>query len=210
MNGLKATAAASLLLLAACTGGKETNANQSEVKSNSEAAASDATVDVAGKLDAISKAIPLYPNTTYRDDMTRRDLVSIRNQFGPDAQVMTLATDDSFPQVWHYYVTYLEQFRGYSPAPPYPPEKQQWRTMQVHLNQAMQDPFIPGASMANANRHVILQVAETEASPTTVVRYIVTSQVPPQIAQQENGGRGTASVGAAGPGESVEAPGEAR
>lgn len=202
-------AAASLSLLLGCTGGQETSANSSTVKSNAEAAATGASVDVNGQLASVSKAIPLYPGTTYRDDMSKRDLVMIRNQYGQDAQVLTLATDDSFPQVWHYYVTYLEQFRGYSPAAPYPPEKQQWRTMQVHLNQAMQDPFIPGDSLASAQKQVILQVAETEAEPTTVVRYILTSRVPQALAETQNGGRGAAAGGTAGPGEAVEAPDEA-
>ena len=38
----------------------------------------------------------------------------------------------------------------------------------------MQDPFIPGEAMNPAGKQVVLQIAETEAEPNTVIRYIVT------------------------------------
>jgi hypothetical protein len=57
---------------------------------------------------------------------------------------------------------------------PYPPEQQNWRTLEVRLNEAMQDPFIPGDTIAAAGDQVTLQIAETEAEPKTVIRYIVT------------------------------------
>jgi hypothetical protein len=38
----------------------------------------------------------------------------------------------------------------------------------------MQDPFIPGDTIAANGKQIILQVAETEAEPKTVIRYIVT------------------------------------
>ena len=93
----------------------------------------------------------------------------------------TLATDDSFPQVYHYYTTYLAQFRAYPSQPPYPPP-QNWRTLEVQLNQAMQDPFIPGDMLRVTDKQVMLQVAETEAEPKTVIRYIIT---PVQAGQQQ-------------------------
>jgi hypothetical protein len=99
----------------------------------------------------------------------------IRNQYGPQSKVYTLATNDSFPQVYHYYTTYLAQFRAYPPQSPYPPEQQTWRTLEVQLNQAMQDPFIPGDTIQPNGQQVTLQVAETEAEPKTVIRYIVTT-----------------------------------
>src|SRR5205823_1948208 len=58
-------------------------------------------------LKAINHAIPIYAGAKYRDDLTHRDAVMVRNQYGPQAEVYTLATDDSFPQVYHYYTTYL-------------------------------------------------------------------------------------------------------
>ena len=134
-----------------------------------------APVDAKKELKSISTAIPIYANAQYREDLTRRDSVMIRNQYGPKAEVYTLATDDSYPQVYHYYTTYLAQFRAYPAQPPYPPQ-QNWRTLEVHLNQAMQDPFIPGDTIKAGDKQITLQVAETEAEPRTVIRYIVTPE----------------------------------
>ena len=100
----------------------------------------------------------------------------VKNQYGAGAEVFTLATDDSFPQVYHYYTTYLAQFRAYPPQPPFPPQ-QNWRTLEVQLNQAMQDPFIPGDTLKLNDKQITLQVAETEAEPKTVIRYIITPAV---------------------------------
>jgi hypothetical protein len=139
-------------------------------------------VDRTDELKAISKAIPIYAGAKYRDDLTRRDEVMIRNQYGPQADVITLATDDSYPQVYHYYTTYLAQFRAYPAQPPFP-SAQNWRTLEVHLNDAMQDPFIPGDTLKPGDKHITLQVAETEAEPKIVIRYILTPQ-PIQTAEK--------------------------
>jgi len=181
----KFVAAASLaaLLLAGCTGGQEgTAAEEQAPKKNpidTPTTASQpqppAPVDAKKELRAISSAIPIYANAQYREDLTRRDSVLVRNQYGPKAEVYTLATDDSYPQVYHYYITYLAQFRAYPAQPPYPPQ-QNWRTLEVHLNQAMQDSFIPGDTMKVGDKQVTLQVAETEAEPKTVIRYVVTPE----------------------------------
>jgi uncharacterized protein YcfL len=184
---VKLAAAASLaaLLLAGCTGGQEGSAAEEQApKKNPMTTTAAATVtqpqppapvDAKKELKSISNAIPIYANAQYREDLTRRDSVMIRNQYGPKAEVYTLATDDSYPQVYHYYTTYLAQFRAYPAQPPYPPQ-QNWRTLEVHLNQAMQDPFIPGDTIKAGDKHVTLQVAETEAEPKTVIRYIVTPE----------------------------------
>jgi len=164
-------------LLSGCTGGQEGSAAEEEIpKPNAittTAPQSPPIVDVRGELKAIHPAIPLYAGAHYRDDLTRRDSVSVKNEYGPGAEVFTLATDDSFPQVYHYYTTYLAQFRAYPPQPPFPPA-QNWRTLEVQLNQAMQDPFIPGDTLKPNDKQVTLQVAETEAEPKTVIRYIIT------------------------------------
>jgi len=175
-------AASMLVTLAACTGGKESNAAEEQLpKKNPISAAATTTtpqpavpVDPQKDLKSISKAIPIYAGAQFRQDLTQRDEVMIRNQYGPQSQVYTLATDDSYPQVYHYYTTYLAQFRAYPPTNPYPPEQQNWRTMEVHLNDAMQDPFIPGDTIAANGKQITLKVAETEAEPKTVIRYIVT------------------------------------
>lgn len=171
-----------LITLAACTGGKESNAAEEQLpKKNPIATAATTTapqpavpVDPQKDLKSIAKSIPIYAGAQFRQDLTQRDEVMIRNQYGPQSQVYTLATDDSYPQVYHYYTTYLAQFRAYAPTSPFPPEQQTWRTMEVHLNDAMQDPFIPGDTISQSGKQVTLQIAETEAEPKTVIRYIVT------------------------------------
>lgn len=175
-------------LLAGCTGGTEGSAAEEQVpKKNPIATASAASGqltqpqgDVWQELKTINRAIPIYAGARYRDDLTRRDAVMVRSQYGAQSEVYTLATDDSFPQVYHYYTTYLAQFRAFPQRPPYPPE-QNWRTLEVQLNQEMQNPFIPGTTFKAGDRQVTLQVVETEAEPKTVIRYIVT---PAQATQQ--------------------------
>lgn len=169
-------------LLSACTGQEGKAAEEQQPKKNPIAATESASattappvaaVDRTNELRAVSRAIPIYAGAKYRDDLTRRDEVMIRNQYGPQADVITLATDDSYPQVYHYYTTYLAQFRAYPAQAPYP-SAQNWRTLEVHLNEAMQDPFIPGDTLAPAGKQITLQIAETEAEPKTVIRYIIT------------------------------------
>jgi hypothetical protein len=163
-------------LAAGCTGGTESNAATEEQQQQAaKAAAAEAKkTDVRGELGQINEAIPVYAGAEYRDDLTKRDEVMIRNQYGQDAQVYTLASDDSFPQVYHYYTTYLAQFGGFSYNDRYPSSRDNWRTLQVQLNQAMQEPFVPGTTLALNGKQVILQLVETEAEPKTVIRYIVT------------------------------------
>jgi len=188
MTNRLGTAAATILpillccgLLSGCTGGQESSAaEETTPKKNGIEAATTAVavqpqVDARAVLRSINPAIPIYAGAKYRDDLTRRDTVMIRNQYGPSAEVYTLATDDSFPQVYHYYTTYLSQFRAF-PAQASYPAPQTWRTLEVQLNQAMQDPFIPGDMLKAGDKQVTLQVAETEAEPKTVIRYIITQQ----------------------------------
>jgi hypothetical protein len=195
MTSHRASAVASLLIAGAlfirCTGGQESNAAEEQaprkngIASTSPAAVSQAPeVDAKAALRSINAAIPIYAGAKYRDDLTRRDSVTIKNQYGPNAEVYTLATDDSFPQVYHYYTTYLAQFRAYPAQSPYPATTQTWRTLDVQLNQAMQDPFIPGDMLKPGDRQVMLQIAETEAEPKTVIRYVITPQ-PIQSAQAQ-------------------------
>ncbi len=183
-----ATLVASTALLSGCTGGQEGSAAEEQLPKKNPITTSTAPtpqltplIDPRKELKAISRAIPIYAGAKYRDDLTRRDSVMIHNQYGEGAHVYTLATDDSFPQVYHYYTTYLAQFRAYPPQPPFPPQ-QNWRTLEVQLNQAMQDPFIPGDTLKLNEKQVTLQVVETEAEPKTVIRYIVT---PPGVGGQQ-------------------------
>ena len=164
------------------TTGTEAPASTAVAPAATPAAPPVVAADRIDELKAISKAIPIYAGAKYRDDLTRRDEVMIRNQYGPQADVITLATDDSYPQVYHYYTTYLAQFRAYPAQPPFP-SAQNWRTLEVHLNDAMQDPFIPGDTLKPGDKHITLQIAETEAEPKTVIRYILTPQ-PIQTAEK--------------------------
>ena len=164
-----------LLLTGACTGGTESKAaDEKPAVSNEAGAAAKPLVHAQDALAAIHPAIPIYEGADFREDLTRSDEVMIRNRYGPGAAVYTLASDDSFPQVYHYYTTYLSQFRAFPAPNPYPPSQKNWRTLEVQLNQAMQDPFIPGEALNLNGQQVILQVSETETQPKTVIRYIVT------------------------------------
>ncbi len=164
-----------LALGSGCTGGSETKASE-KPEPASEATASQPPVNATQEIASINPAIPLYTGAAYREDLSRRDQVLARNQYGDGARVYTLATDDSYPQVYHYYTTYLAQFRAFPAQETYPPERKDWRTLEVQLNDAMQDPFIPGETLDRNGKQVTLQIAETEAEPRTVIRYIVTDR----------------------------------
>jgi hypothetical protein len=169
-------------LATGCTGGQETTAAEESAPGANGIEDSDGqgSINARESLKSINAAIPVYAGARFRDDLTRRDAVTVKSRYGQDAAVYTLATNDSFPQVYHYYTTYLAQFRAFPAQNTYPAERQDWRTLEVVLNEAMQDPFIPGASLDLADRRVILQIVETEAQPRTVIRYIVAPGAPQQ------------------------------
>ena len=182
-----ALALTGLVMLSNCTGGTPGSAAEEKAPQKNPIVTSSAPaetqpqaqpqIDARQELKAINRAIPIYAGAKFREDLTHRDAVMVRNQYGPQAEVYTLANDDSFPQVYHYYTTYLAQFRAFPAKPPIPPD-QDWRTLEVQLNQAMQNPFIPGDTLKPGDKQVTLQVVETEAEPKTVIRYIVTPAPP--------------------------------
>lgn len=180
--GLAGSLLTVVLATAGCTGGQESTAAEEAVPAANSIEASENSTNARQALQSISPAIPLYAGARFRDDLTRRDAVMIRNRYGADAQVYTLATNDSFPQVYHYYTTYLAQFRSFPAKDTYPNEDKDWRTLEVVLNEAMQDPFIPGSALNVDDRRIILQIAETEAEPKTVIRYIVAPGAAPAAA----------------------------
>lgn len=192
-----------LLIMSAfgCTGGEKTSAQTSTI-SNEETAPS-APIDPAQKLESISPAIPVYAGASYDGNLTRRDHAMVSNRYGNESQVYTLATRDSFPQVWHYYVTYLAQFRGFDPISPFPPSNQTQRSIEVRLNEAMQDPFIPGDTLGLNQNHVILQVVEGERGEGTIIRYIVSPPAPQPIRVARAAPN---SMETAGPSNPVEGP----
>jgi hypothetical protein len=180
------------LLGMGCTGGSETSASQESPPPREAPPVSpqQQQVDARHALGSINDAIPIYTGADYRDDLTRRDEQMVRDRYGSGAEVYTLATDDSFPQVYHYYTTYLAQFRALPALDPYPPERKEWRTLEIKLNDAMQDPFIPGEALDVNGKQVTLQVVETEAEPRTVIRYIVTpGPAQPPMATASNEGQ---------------------
>ncbi|HET8798772.1 MAG TPA: hypothetical protein VFO89_13850 [Thermoanaerobaculia bacterium] len=184
-----AAALAAALSIAGCTGGSETHAADDSAAATSSSTAAE-PVDPRQELAAISAAIPVYPGAAIRPELTRRDSVMLGERYGEGTEVYTLASDDSFPQIYHYYTTYLAQFRAFPARQTYPSEEKQWRTLEVHLNHAMQDPFIPGTTLALHGKQVILQVAETEGESQTLIRYIVTPHAiaPPPAAIADSGG----------------------
>ena len=193
--GFAAFALSALLLANACTGGTESKAADEKTPiTATDAPASTPLIHAQDALAAIHPAIPIYEGADFREDLSRSDQVTIRNRYGADAAVYTLASNDSFPQVYHYYTTYLSQFRAYPAPPPYPPSQKNWRTLEVQLNQAMQDPFIPGAALDLNGKQVILQVAETETEPKTVIRYIVTPRPAAPLVATASAGAPVASV----------------
>jgi hypothetical protein len=163
-----------LLIFSGCTGGTESKAAM-EQQAGADAVETAGEVDPRRALESIHTSIPIYHGADYRSDLSRRDEMMVRSRYGSDAEVYTLATNDSFPQVYHYYTTYLAQFRGFPAQSTYPRQTSD-RSLEVKLNEAMQDPFIPGASLDPDGKQITLQIAETEAEPRTVIRYIVTPQ----------------------------------
>jgi hypothetical protein len=179
--------------VAGCTGGQRTEAGElPRVRPATAASTKTAPAVVMPKqpspaeaLRSIHPDIPVYASAQFRPDLTLHDEAGIRSQFGSPAEVYTLTSTDSFPMVWHYYVTYLGQYRGFAPPKAYPPARQQWRTMQINLGTAMRDPFIPDTGRP-LERNLLLQISESEGDAATVIRYIVTPRAidAPQVVVQ--------------------------
>ncbi|HVT43432.1 MAG TPA: hypothetical protein VMT00_03495 [Thermoanaerobaculia bacterium] len=183
--GAIAAGLALALAIGGCTGGQEGSASDAY-------SAEDAvqTPDPIERIRSISGAIPVYQGAEYRPDLSRRDETVYRGRYGPQTEVFTLATPDSFPQVWHYYVTYLAQFRAFDPVVPLPPKNQTWRTIEIPLSHVMQDPFIPGEDLQQAEHNVMLQVIEQPEEPVTIIRYVINPAAPralvPVVAETES------------------------
>src|SRR6185436_9266718 len=83
----RSTACAAIMLAVVglalgCTGGSETNAAV-EKQPARHAEPSAPQVNARAELAKISDAIPVYADSEYRDDLTRRDAVMVLNQYGP-------------------------------------------------------------------------------------------------------------------------------
>ncbi|MEO8216273.1 MAG: hypothetical protein ABI718_04235 [Acidobacteriota bacterium] len=167
-----------ILMGPGCTGSEKPGAQTAAASTPPQAQRQPAPVDARQTIQSINAAIPVYEGADYNGELTRRDATMARTQYGPGTVVYTLATHDSFPQVWHYYVTYLKQFRAFAPVAPYPPSNQIARSIEVKLNEAMRDPFIPGDSLDQSGKQVVLQVAESESGEGSIIRYIVRPEQP--------------------------------
>ena len=174
-------------------------------RASSESPSAPRQVEPAVQLASISPAIPVYVGAEFNGNLTRRDNATVANRHGNNSTVYTLTTRDSFPQVWHYYVTYLAQFRSFEPVRPFPPSNQIARSIEVRLNEAMQDPFIPGDTLGFDKNRVVLQVSEADGGEGTIIRYIIGPPQPPPVSIAEVS-RPDETHPALGTGEQVEGP----
>src|SRR5437016_1184972 len=87
------------MLAAGCTGGTEGKAAEEKAPQKNPIVTASAPaeapaqpeIDAKQELKSINHAIPIYAGAKFRDDLTRRDAVMIRNQYGPQASVHPLA-----------------------------------------------------------------------------------------------------------------------
>lgn len=169
------------------------------------AAAADPYIDARPLelLEAISPAIPVYPGIRYEVDLTRQDNLNAERMYGPESQVWTFATPSSFPKVWHYYVAWLGMFRAYDAPASIPRSSASWRSLQINLNEAMQEPFVPGDEIEPGAHRVILEVAETDTRARTIIRYIITPNAGPDPAAVDPApeAQETETAGPAAPGD---------
>jgi hypothetical protein len=116
-------------------------------------------------LDAVQPAIPLWPGAHSAESPLRRS---------GESTIIDLTTDDSFPMVWNYYVTYLAQYRGWTPPAPFPPRRNAARSLDLDLNEIMQDPFIPGTGIPpDATDNVTIKIREDLVNRRVNIRYLI-------------------------------------
>lgn len=140
----------------------ETGAETTAASAPREAAAP--TFDeIRRRLDAAGESIPLWSGV-------RAEPQSIREENG--TTTIDLWTNDSFPMVWHFYVTYLAQYRAWNPEDPFPSKTAENRSLDLDLNEVMRDPFIPGTEL-DSNQKVTLMIREEPTSRRVNIRYIL-------------------------------------
>ncbi len=79
--------------------------------------------------------------------------------------------------VWHFYVTYLAQYRAWDPLDPYPDRSEKGRSLQLDLNEVMRDPFVPDTALDPGDPHVTLMIREDVSRNRVNIRYFIE---PPQ------------------------------
>jgi hypothetical protein len=121
-------------------------------------------------LDRIQPSIPLWPGASSTENPVRT---------AGDSTIIDLSTDDSFPMVWYYYVTYLAQYRGWTPPAPFPPRRDSARSLDLDLNEIMQDPFIPGTEISSDSAEsVTIQIREDLVNRRVNIRYLIEPRPP--------------------------------
>lgn len=119
-------------------------------------------------LDAVEPAIPLWPGA-------RATSVSVRSE--GSSTIIDLWSNDSFPMIWHYYVTYLAQYRAWEPLSPYPP-REGARQLRLDLNEVMQDPFVPGTALTPDDDQIVLMLREDPTDNRVNIRYVISPAAP--------------------------------
>ncbi|MBW3564141.1 MAG: hypothetical protein KY459_05410 [Acidobacteria bacterium] len=115
------------------------------------------------RLDEIQPAIPIYPGAEEQRQ---------------NGDSFDLVTNDPFPMVWHYYVTYLAQFRAWDHPAPYPSRNESARRLVIPLNEAMKQPFIPGSAIPDGSPSVMLELREMPSGAGTSIRYAIRNREP--------------------------------
>lgn len=170
-----------LLILLLMVGGcrQEEQASTSTAASDAAAetaAAPETPPEIRKTLDQIQPAIPLWTGARATSDSVRRQ---------GSSTVIDLWTNDSFPMVWHYYVTYLAQYRAWEPLDPYPDRTDEGRSLQLDLNEVMRDPFVPDTSLDPGDPHVILMIREDVSRNRVNIRYVIEPPEPVATSEPE-------------------------
>lgn len=124
------------------------------------------------RLDEIQPAIPIYPGAEEKRQ---------------NGDSFDLVTNDPFPMVWHYYVTYLAQYRAWDHPAPYPSRNETSRRLVIPLHEAMKQPFIPGSAIPDGSPRVTLELRELPSGLGTSIRYALRDPAPPAVEEEAGG-----------------------
>lgn len=166
-----ATLALALLFATACR--EEPPAEQTAAEQEATTASTSepdrGTSELRAALDQIQPAIPLYSGARLRPGNQRR------------AGTWELLSDDPFPMVWHFYVTYLEQYRDWDHPAPFPRPRDTMRQLQLDLNEIMKNPFAPGTDLPEDAPRVTIDLRELPSARGTAIQY----KIEPRDAEPE-------------------------
>lgn len=115
-------------------------------------------------LDKLEPSIPLWPGARATSESVRKE---------GSSTIIDLWTNDSFPMVWHYYVTYLAQYRAWEPLSPFPKRSEEPRSLDLVLSDVMKDPFVPGTALDRDDQTVTLMIREDPTRNRVNIRYLI-------------------------------------